>query len=1099
MSKRTLYAVLMTGFLCCIVNADPWQNNYDWKLLNLRTAAQQDAPGGLIGGEGYQQQMDIEFAPSDPTVVYLCTDTSQVWKSVDGGMNWNPKPNGLMSNGGLSLIINQTDPNHVLLAGFDNEGAGIYRTTDGGTTWVRTYTDTGYEKEGLVRGQDLFHQYSDSTYFAGLQNGNGLVLSVNGGADWTPVVFDMTSDIQSNQMGFILNMKQNPHAVGLELWVCSYNGLYIISESSTQGEYHCVEVTAATLPYKISGWQHTSDPANVRTMLDSVVYYSSNSSLRVDFDVDSTNYWRVNWNGIPVSEGTEYVIEGYVKTETLESQGYGGACINAQDSRGYTYGSWMTNTISSTQDWTKVSKAFTVPLGSGTTQLRVMIFKIGTSQNNGTAWYDNIKIYPSSVGPSGNLLVTEKGLEDYSMFNGDTPTAIHFGTNPGEIFLSCGLKGIYKSTDGGQTFSAANSGILPHYIGRNRLNLDGSDVDRELLVAGFNLVGGRGNYISRDGSQTWVEIQEADLVDSELQNDIAPTAPKNENYFSTPTGFSSTDASVLLQPFNCSVIYKSVDSGNTWNYSGEGYSGGRAAGGFSFGGNDPRTTYMFLTDYGPLATHDGGRSWKQLVTPRYRGENTSYVGIIDPDDSNIVICSIGDWTFQNIVKTINGGIDWTQNITGGDASYKFMALDPQNSSTIYLDNLKSIDQGNSWKSLTKSVVAICPGTGAVYAKEQGASSFHTKIFKSIDGGSIWYPYLNEIPVSPNEITEISVSPVNEDKIYAAARYRGVYILQNDNRWLLKNEADGITRDSFGSYHIQRITVDPVNPDVVYIGKLGAWKGHSDGVCVSTDAGDTWTNISGNLSRFSTVWNMKVNPNNDSVYIATSHGTWVMSSLVLNYHFDETSGANVYNDSVYSISPDFSEEGDATRGLGTSILAGQKGSALSFDGSLEAYVELPSYTTALSNITTNFSVESIVWFDDSNALNNGPIVSDRNNYNNWNGFVFRSWYGHLSFYTANGMNIQKTVTSINRLRSGEWYHLVGTFNNGEIKLFVNGQPEGVETAAFTSLALQRTTPLYVGKGGVNPANFKGKIDEVKIYDRTLSESEVLNKYNYYFNQ
>jgi len=1062
--------------------------------MHLRTAAQRDA--GLAGGEGFQQLIDIQYAPSDPSIVYMCTDTSQAWKSTDGGRHWMSKPNGLMCNGGRSLIVYQANSSRVLMAGFDKDGSGIYRTIDGGDNWSRRYT-TQYDNTKLMRGQKLFHQVDNTVFYAALQDGNGLVTSTDSGYSWTPVIFDLSSTAQDNELGCILNMVQNPYNPDLELWVCSFSGLYKITESTTPGQFHCVELTPSGLPSKFTGWTRTADPAGAITLLDSVTYITNafyHSSLRVDFD-GKIGYWHTKWINIPVSAGTEYTVEGYIKTENLDTS-YGGAYMSAQDSRGTDYGFWPSSKIKGTTGWTNVTLTFTP--ASGTTNLYLLLRRQPSETVVGKMWFDSIKLYPSSTGPSGNLLVTDKGGNDYSDFEGDTPVAIHFGDS-NEVIVACGLSGIYRSTDGGLSFNAANSGLNSTYLGKCRLNLNGSDADRNLLVAGFYNAGNESSYVSANGALNWSEIENITLTNSFLQYDIVPSEEKMSiNYFTTPTGFHPTDPNIMLHPFNDSVIYSSTNKGVTWFYSGEGYSGGRAAGGFSFGGSDPRTTYLFLTDHGPFVTHDGGRTWKRLIPPRYLGY-TATAGVSDPDDSDIILCAVGDWSSQMVNKSDDGGESWSTNLTGTAASYQFIAMDPLNSSTVYCDNYKSINEGDSWSPLSRYVIAICEGTGAVYAKEQGSTSTKTKIYKSINGGVTWTAYANEIPVPKAQVAGIAVSPVDEDRIYVAAQYSGIYILQ-DGVWVLKNESNGITKDSFNAYDIQHVTVDPVNPDIVYLGKRVQWLGHSDGVCASTDAGMTWTNISGNLSRYSTVWNMKVNPNNDAAYIATSHGTWLMSSLMLNYHFDEASGGNVYNDSIYSITTNSANEGDAVRGTGTAIVTGRKNRALSFDGSSEAYVELSSYPDYLTNSVTKFSVEAIVWFNNSNALTNGPMVSDRNSFNLWNGFFLRSWYGKLSFNVAkDATHYCVGTSSLGVLSTGSWFHVVGTFDNGTMKLYVNGTQAASTNAGFTSFAMQTGTPFYVGKCDINPTNFNGKIDEVKIYNRALSETEVANKYTYYFAQ
>lgn len=92
--------------------------------------------------------MDIEFSSSNPNIVYLTTDTSQVWKSMNTGSSWVPKPPGLSCNGGLSLIVSKNDPDTVSMAGFSSDGrggAGIYKTDDGGSSGIKHMRILGIE------------------------------------------------------------------------------------------------------------------------------------------------------------------------------------------------------------------------------------------------------------------------------------------------------------------------------------------------------------------------------------------------------------------------------------------------------------------------------------------------------------------------------------------------------------------------------------------------------------------------------------------------------------------------------------------------------------------------------------------------------------------------------------------------------------------------------------------------------------------------------------------------------------------------------------------------------------------------------------------
>ena len=77
----------------------------------------------------------------------------------------------------------------------------------------------------------------------------------------------------------------------------------------------------------------------------------------------------------------------------------------------------------------------------------------------------------------------------------------------------------------------------------------------------------------------------------------------------------------------------------------------------------------------------------------------------------------------------------------------------------------------------------------------------------------------------------------------------------------------------------------------------------------------------------------------------------------------------------------------------------------------------------------------------------------------------------------------------KLSPGEWYHIVGTFDGSDIICYLNG----VETDRGAIAAIAGGNGrFYIGQDGwVNI--FDGVVDEVRIYDRALSEDEIQHNY------
>jgi len=79
-------------------------------------------------------------------------------------------------------------------------------------------------------------------------------------------------------------------------------------------------------------------------------------------------------------------------------------------------------------------------------------------------------------------------------------------------------------------------------------------------------------------------------------------------------------------------------------------------------------------------------------------------------------------------------------------------------------------------------------------------------------------------------------------------------------------------------------------------------------------------------------------------------------------------------------------------------------------------------------------------------------------------------------------------------AGSWYHLVQTYDGTSLKMYVNGQYESAATLNVASGGVTTSTqPVRIGGGA--PTNndlqlwFNGAIDDVRIYDRALSETEI----------
>lgn len=79
-----------------------------------------------------------------------------------------------------------------------------------------------------------------------------------------------------------------------------------------------------------------------------------------------------------------------------------------------------------------------------------------------------------------------------------------------------------------------------------------------------------------------------------------------------------------------------------------------------------------------------------------------------------------------------------------------------------------------------------------------------------------------------------------------------------------------------------------------------------------------------------------------------------------------------------------------------------------------------------------------------------------------------------------------------LSYGAWYHVVGVYNGDSVDIYVNGVKSG--SAPFAGEVISTGQPLLLGRNAIGGDNFKGLIDEFRVYNRAITEGEVQALYS-----
>ncbi|TXH08286.1 MAG: LamG domain-containing protein [Candidatus Moraniibacteriota bacterium] len=215
----------------------------------------------------------------------------------------------------------------------------------------------------------------------------------------------------------------------------------------------------------------------------------------------------------------------------------------------------------------------------------------------------------------------------------------------------------------------------------------------------------------------------------------------------------------------------------------------------------------------------------------------------------------------------------------------------------------------------------------------------------------------------------------------------------------------------------------------------------------------------------------------------SQGAGLDSGLAGYWKLDEGSGTSA---------ADASGNGrTGTLNNGVTWTTGRIGGAVDLDGAND-YISVTSPPTLGTSYTIAYwakldvvaSTGVIVGYRSTTA---GTPVYFQINADTSSTFVVRSSSGSgegISTYT-NGLST-----------TGVWYHVTGVRRGNTIQVYINGNPGTADlTSTFGAIA---ANSLLIGATNVGSSSpsffFNGQIDEVRLYDRALSEDEITQLYH-----
>jgi photosystem II stability/assembly factor-like uncharacterized protein len=342
------------------------------------------------------------------------------------------------------------------------------------------------------------------------------------------------------------------------------------------------------------------------------------------------------------------------------------------------------------------------------------------------------------------------------------------------------------------------------YIGGRVVTVTGVPGNNNLFYAGA--VGG-GVWKSTDGSE-WENITDGKLPGPSSSIGAIAVAPSDPKILYVGTG----EADIRNTVIPGDGVYKSTDTGKTWQYVGLRDTHSISA--ILVDPRDPNVVYVasmghvFAPDpnRGIFKSTDGGRSWKKIL---FVDNDTGTISLVnDPNHPDVMYAAMWQavrkpWALTSggpgsgIYKTTDGGEHWT-NITPNHG--------------LPTGVLGRIGLGVA-ASKPDTVYAI------IQAKEGG-------VFRSDDAGITWTRVNDEMKLRQRAFyyMTIYVDPKDPNTVYAP---------EVDALWVSHDGGKKFTklRPPHGDNHVVWI-----NPDDTKI----LLEGNDGGATVSTDAGKTWS-------------------------------------------------------------------------------------------------------------------------------------------------------------------------------------------------------------------------------------------------------------------